>query len=261
MPPEIERKALNVEFKADEEGNFRAKFATFNVIDKEKDVTLSTAMPLGKSVIVSPFEHQSVLGPSNTLLPPVGKAIVQANNTKAWAEGQFFLKTTAGREAYERVKAMGDLQQWSYGYIVLDQSVDAKSLAAYPGARRVLKSLDVIELSPVTEGAGIDTQTEYVKSLRSISLPYTEHSDLMLDLLAEWIDRSKSRADFREQKSRTLSTADREKIGAFVKSLQELLDGKADGNESPSPDAELDAIWLAVERRQAELRASELMRI
>ena len=35
-------------------------------------------------------------------------------------DGGFFLETDAGLEAYKTVKAMGTLQEWSWGFRVVD---------------------------------------------------------------------------------------------------------------------------------------------
>jgi hypothetical protein len=66
--------------------------------------------------------------------------------------GRLFTETDQGRNAHATIKAMGELQEWSYGYEILDSS-PIKSTSR-PGARALaLKSLDVYEVSPVLLGA------------------------------------------------------------------------------------------------------------
>jgi len=52
------------------------------------------------------------------------------------------------------LKALGPYAQFSYGYEILDGSVDPRELKQYPGATRILKKVDVFEVSPVLRGAG-----------------------------------------------------------------------------------------------------------
>jgi hypothetical protein len=70
-------------------------------------------------------------------------------------------------ETYKTLKAMdaaGVASEWSFGFDVADQSTDYAELQKFaPGARRILKSLDVFEISPVLKGAGIATATEDIK--------------------------------------------------------------------------------------------------
>jgi hypothetical protein len=82
---------------------------------------------------------------------------------RAWVEAEFF-DTPAGRAHYSTMKRLGALGEWSYGYRVLDASTDYTELRDWPGAKRILKSLDVIEVAPVIRGAGINTTTDSIKA-------------------------------------------------------------------------------------------------
>lgn len=146
-----------ITFKADgEPGEFKAVFSTFDVIDLDNDVTLPGAFKDGQQVRVSYWGHRwSDL--------PVGRGVIQSDEKEAWIEGQFFLDTEGGRETYQTVKNLGDLQQYSYGFDILDSSE-----GKFEGQQvQFLRSLDVIEVSPVMLGAGIGTRTEAIKSLRT----------------------------------------------------------------------------------------------
>lgn len=146
-----------MEIKADgQPGEFRAVFSTFNVIDKDGDVTLPGAFKEGAPVRISYWGHrwQDL---------PVGRGVIHADDKKAWVDGQFFLDTQAGKETYLTVKNLGDLQEWSYGYDIQDSETgqfDGQDV-------RFLKAIEVAEVSPVMLGAGIDTRTESIKGVKS----------------------------------------------------------------------------------------------
>lgn len=142
-----------IEIKADgDPGEFRAVFATFNVIDHDGDVTVPGAFTDGQKVRIAYWAHrwQDL---------PVGRGEIHADDEKAWVDGRFFLDTMAGKETYQTVKNLDELQEWSYGFDVLEAepgTFDGKDVM-------ILRKLDVHEVSPVLLGAGIGTQTVAIK--------------------------------------------------------------------------------------------------
>lgn len=135
-----------------EPGEFKAVFSTLNVIDHDGDVTLPGAFTDGEKVRISYWGHRW-----EDL--PVGKGIIHADDERAWVEGKFFLDTEAGSETYKTVKNLGELQEWSYGFDVLEADK-----GVFEGEEvTFLKKLSVHEVSPVLLGAGIGTQTLYMK--------------------------------------------------------------------------------------------------
>lgn len=135
-----------------ETGEFRAVFATLNVIDKDREVTTMGAFQEGQAVRIAYWGHRW-----GDL--PVGRGVIHANETEAWVDGQFFMNTTAGRETYETVKGLGELQEWSYGF-----DVDRSRQGEFAGQQvTFLDGLTVYEVSPVMLGAGIDTRTVEIK--------------------------------------------------------------------------------------------------
>jgi len=142
-----------IALKADgEEGTFEAVFATFNVVDRDGDVTRPGAFQDGQKVRVSAWGH-------NWGVLPVGKGVIRADEEKAWVEGRFFLDTEGGLDTYRTVKGLEELQEWSYGFDILNSSE-----GEFDGERvRYLESLDVYEVSPVMLGAGIGTRTTGIK--------------------------------------------------------------------------------------------------
>lgn len=156
-----------VVFKADgdgQPGEFHAVFSTLNAIDADGDVTLPGAFEDGQKVRISYWGHRW-----EDL--PVGRGEIHASDQEAWVDGAFFLNTQAGKETYETVKGLGELQEWSYGFDILD---------AEPGMVggqevRLLKRLDVHEVSPVMLGAGVGTRTTGIKvGARHTAAEYTD---------------------------------------------------------------------------------------
>jgi hypothetical protein len=145
-----------IQVKDADKGEFSAVFSTFNVVDHDGDVTLPGAFDPGTPVRISAYGHASWGGAL-----PVGKGVVRANDEQAWVEGQFFLDTTHGRDTFLTVKAMGELQEWSYSV-----EPTKNSFGEFDG--RNVQFLEKLkgphEVSPVLAGAGIGTRTLGVKT-------------------------------------------------------------------------------------------------
>jgi hypothetical protein len=78
------------------------------------------------------------------------------------------MDTESGKEAYNLVKAMGDLQQWSFGYRVNDSERGKFKKGDNELDARYLKDLSVYEVSPVLVGANQDTYTMAIKSNKEL---------------------------------------------------------------------------------------------
>ncbi len=151
------KRLRSVEIKSADRGEVQAVFATYNVVDDDGDVTLPGAFKDGADVAISAYGHGS--WPQRGNVPPVGRGTIKTTGTEAMLDGKFFLKTAGGRDAFELVKEMGPLQEWSYGYDILASApgeVDGKSV-------QYLQALDVHEVSPVLKGSGVNTRTLGVK--------------------------------------------------------------------------------------------------
>lgn len=151
----MDRKSFHAEVKNADKGEVTAVFSTLGVKDSDGDVTLPGAFTDGAEVLISAYGHTSWEGAL-----PVGKGRIKMAGDRALLDGQFFLDTTQGRDAFTVVKNLGALGQWSYGYDVLDSE---------PGVHkgesvRFLKSLKVHEVSPVLIGAGVGVSTVSTKS-------------------------------------------------------------------------------------------------
>jgi len=134
-------------------GEFKAIFATLNVKDADGDVTLPGAFEEGQPVRISAWGHKW-----DQL--PVGRGTIHSDGNEAWVDGQFLLETETGKEHYNTVKGMGDLQEWSYGFQVNDSipgQFDGQDV-------RFLRKMKVIEVAPVMQGSGVDTRTADIKA-------------------------------------------------------------------------------------------------
>lgn len=214
MTVEIVRKAFHpADFKLDEAGVVTAAFAQLNVVDADRDVTLAGAFP-AKQVPMSAYGHASWEGSL-----PIGKGLIRETGDWAIFDGQFLMDTDQGRNAYATVKAMGELQEWSYGYNALDYSFGEQD-----GQRvRFLRSLDVYEVSPVLVGAGVGTHTLAIKSGRpGADAPYAEHLAWVLGEVKALLDRSRDRAEWRATEGRGLSGANRDRLVELLEGLRSM---------------------------------------
>ena len=153
----MERKVYHgaMAFKDDgQPGEFSAVFSTFDVIDHDRDVTLPGAFEENAPVRIAAWGH----GWDQL---PVGRGEIHAVETEAKVDGRFFLDTAAGKEHYLTVRALGDLQEWSFSYDILEHEYGKRDGQDV----RFLKRLKVHEVSPVMLGAGIDTRTLDIKGL------------------------------------------------------------------------------------------------
>jgi len=133
-------------------GTFEAVFATLNVKDRDGDVITPGALINDGSEVLVMAQHRW----SDA---PIGKAIVQERGTELVAIGRFFTETTAGEQAYKTAKAVGDLQEWSFGFDIIEAGP-----GEYDGGQaNYLRKLRTFEVSPVMLGAGINTRTTAIK--------------------------------------------------------------------------------------------------
>jgi hypothetical protein len=159
-PPEgnmMKTKALHgLKITDEPAGKVQAIFATLNVKDSDGDVTLPGAFKGNPPVRISAWNHASW----GAGFMPVGKGTIREAGENAIFDGEFFMDTTQGRDAFHTVKALDELGEWSYGYDTLE---------AEPGTHegekvQFLKKQLVHEVSPVILGAGIGTRTLAMKS-------------------------------------------------------------------------------------------------
>jgi phage head maturation protease len=219
-------KALrSVEIKDASQGLIQAVFSTFDVIDRDGDVTRKSAFRNGAPVRISAFNHGSWEGAL-----PVGKGTIRVTDGEAILDGQFFMNTTAGRDTFETVKQMGELQEFSYGFHVTDSEpgeVEGKSV-------RIIKGVDVAEVSPVLLGAGIGTRTLALKQQQAAELGSFDAKDHPL-------------------KDGSLMTADDEK-SAVVPAVRRAIPAHETDTVTRSWNGSATVKALAEDARPSELR-------
>lgn len=151
----------------DDAGTGLARIATLSAIDRDGDTYAPGAFAWKEE------RHQWA-----TLIPghdwrsmPFGKVRVYEEGDAALAELKLNLDIQAGRDWHAALKFDLDtgnpVQDWSYGYDILEADFDQRGSERV----RVIKRLEVYEVSPVVKGAGMDTGTLAMKSgLRGAAL-------------------------------------------------------------------------------------------
>lgn len=225
---EIQRKQVNlVGLKLSDTGEFSALFAPFNSVDLQGDVTLPGAF--GKqNVVISAYGHGSSLGSAL----PVGKGTIHDGETGGMVQGRFFLNTTQGRDTYNTVKGLGDLQEWSYslpaveselatGQELLDRGLPVELNGHDPAeVMRVLKRITVKEVSPVMMGAAVGSRTLEVKDGGTT---LADHLEGFVAEATELADRVRAVKELRESEGRELSEGTRERIKRATAALGDLV--------------------------------------
>jgi len=166
-----ESKNIDIELK-DDSGQVEAVFSIFNSLDSDGDVVMPGAVKSG-------FKNNQVpMVWSHKWDMPIGKGTINQDNDKAVFKGEFFMDTESGKEAYNLVKNMGDMQQWSFGYKVDDSEyAKAEDRDGDDINARYLKDLTVYEVSPVLVGANQDTYTLAIKSNTELLKEITSDSE------------------------------------------------------------------------------------
>ena len=204
------RETKTLEAKVGEEGRVTAVIATLGVIDHDEDVSLAGTFQEGAAVLVSEYGHSAFMGNA-----PVGKGAIRVDGNDVIAEAQYFMDTTRGREAFLTVKNVAELQQWSYGYDVVEFHVGPFEESENV---RYLDKVDAFEISPVLRGAGIDTRTVDVKGAEGRT--FIEQAALATAEVEALIERSKALAALRAKEGRVLSAANRTHLSATLDALK-----------------------------------------
>ncbi|MBZ0164575.1 MAG: HK97 family phage prohead protease [Notoacmeibacter sp.] len=146
----------------DDAGKGLARIATLSAIDHDGDTYAPGAFGGDGE------QWTQILAGHNWQTVPLGKARVFESGNEALAELHLNLDTAAGKEWHAALKfdleslegSSAPVQEWSYGFRVLDAGYEDRD-----GDRvRVLKRLKVFEVSPVVQGAGVNTGTLTMKS-------------------------------------------------------------------------------------------------
>ena len=155
----MDHKSLSIE-AMDEAGTGLARIATLSAIDQGGDTYASGAFGWKEGGA----QWAQILPCHDWRAMPLGKARVYEQGDTVFAELKLNLDHQAGRDWHAALKfdlAQGTaIQEWSYGYNVLDADYQQRGDVRV----RVLKRLDVMEVSPVLRGAGMGTGTLALKN-------------------------------------------------------------------------------------------------
>lgn len=156
MPEILVKVGKPLDFELRDDGDVLVQFAivgdpkhpTEKDIDSDGDVSLKGSIP-SKRVPMSAYSHASWGDRGGRL--PVGSGDIREDGSKALFRGHFNLKTSDGRDTYETVKDLGDLQEWSHGYTVLR----ARS-GEWAGKRaNLIEQFDIHEIPRSSWGRGM----------------------------------------------------------------------------------------------------------
>ena len=224
--------------KADgDEGSIEAIFSTFGVVDRDGDIVEPGAIPDGKSVPMV-WHHD--------WMRMIGKGVTDVDDERAVFKGALFMDTEAGADAFRTIKAMGDLLDYSWGFRILDADFVERDEQFI----RVIKRVELFEVSPVLVGAGLGTGTLSLKH----GQPITDHADALEEAVGDFVSRVRVRADYRAKEGRTLSSANRERLQAIADALSgaagDLKSILKDTEPAKSFDIDIDAMLAGMLARQ-----------
>tara|TARA_B100001996_G_scaffold377938_1_gene361317 strand:- start:44 stop:1330 length:1287 start_codon:yes stop_codon:yes gene_type:complete len=172
MSDKFDIKSIDLEIKDDQKGEVAAVFSVFDSLDSDGDIIKSGAIQSGfkSGDVPMVWAHKWDM--------PIGKGQIVQDEGKATFKGNFFMDTESGKEAYNLVKAMGDLQQWSFGFKVNDSEYGKYKQEGEEDEVdvRYLKDLTVYEVSPVLVGANQETYTMAIKSNTELVKDVLGHS-------------------------------------------------------------------------------------
>lgn len=170
----MQLKSLRIE-KMDEAGTGLARIAQLSAVDSDGD----TYAPGAFSWKAGGEQWASMLPAHDRRAMPFGKVRVFEDGDFAFADLRLNLDTQTGRDWHSTLKfdlATGNpVQEWSYGFQIIDMDYQVRGDERV----RVLKRLDIDEVSPVLRGAGVGTMTVNIKSAE---LKATHYAPLLAGL-------------------------------------------------------------------------------
>ena len=226
MMKEFKDKSL---LQISENGTVEAVFSVFNEIDSDNDVVLPNAIRSGYG------EKGVVMCWGHDWKQIIGKGKIVTDENKATFKGKFNMTTNAGKEAYETVKAMEDMQQWSFGFEVNDSEMGTFTKDSGESQEvRYLKDVKVWEVSPVMVGANQNTYTLAIKEAKEqdeiveqeenkdLGIRFTDEVDNLLIKMTALLKRSKELTALRLSKNKTLSEGSIEELEKLKDALQDM---------------------------------------
>ena len=243
---ENEVKKIDFQLKEESEGKVSAVFSVFNSLDSDGDVVEAGAIQSGfkSGDVPMVWAHKWDM--------PIGKGQIVEDKDKATFNGEFFMDTESGQEAYKLVKNMGDLQQWSFGYRVNESEYGKLKKDGSDNEEdvRFLKDLTVFEVSPVLVGANQDTYTLAIKS----------NTELLKDMDSNvkdemTVDEPQVEKDLYEDNISDTEEEAMKLINGMAKDMKLILNAIPQGEDADLPQAIKDS------SKQLSERAKEIGRL
>ena len=263
MSKNLQHKEVKLTTTNEVEGKVEAVFSGFNEIDSDGDVVRPNSIKSGYGdrgvAMVWAHDWKDVIGRGQ---------IIQEQD-RAVFKGQFIMDTERGRDAFNTVKAMGDLQQWSFGYEVMEsENGTFKKDNEEEVEVRYLNEVKVWEVSPVLVGANQNTETVLVKEqsdIEEIKQPtgtrFSTDVDELLIKLSAVLKRAKELTALRISKEKLLSDESTEVLSELQDSLQEVyqdIDSLLDVAGAESEDKEeLDDTTILLETEKVLLETMD----
>lgn len=225
---EKEVKNIDLEFKNDSEGRVSAVFSVFNNLDSDGDVVVPGAIKSGfkSGDVPMVWAHKWDM--------PIGKGRIVSDGDKATFDGEFFMDTESGKEAYKIVKNMADMQQWSFGYRVNDS--ERGKFGEDEKDARYLKDLTVYEVSPVLVGANQETYTMAIKSNTELLKEITGVAEDTKGVLGNSTFLENEESDESEEEKDNTCANCKEMIDNPASYLKELSDSQEEVKEEISEE-------------------------
>jgi len=220
-----ERKLFKGQLKAaGDEGSFEAIIATLNVIDSDGDIIVAGAFGDATVAVLPAHDSRSI---------PLGKAKMEDRGNSAVAVGQFNLDIQAAKEWHNALmfdlKNGNSIQEWSFAFRILDSEIETRDGEEV----RILKKMDVMEVSPVLRGAGVGTGTIAAKSR------FSDQLDETLTAVSDTLDRAEDIAKLRASKEKPKSISDEHKarLHKIVEKCTQLVGVLSDCDDIVDGDA------------------------
>lgn len=222
-------KSLTVE-KMDDAGHGLARIAILSAIDHDGDTYSKGAFGWKTK---AGEQWVPILPAHDRKAMPLGKARIFEDGDAAYADLHLNLDTPSGRDWHSHLKfdlGTGQpVQEWSYGFDVVDHAKSMRGTSMV----RVLRQVDVHEVSTVVRGAGMGTATLAMKSHGG----FAAQLDALLEEIDDVIERAGGVAALREAEGRPMSKARLDQLAELKGRLDQLL--------APAADPDADAARVA----------------
>lgn len=257
-------KDLKLKFKdiKAEKGEATIVFATLGVVDKDGDVIEKGAFGNEQEAAIVPAHDWTSV--------PLGKARIFEQGDEAIAELKFNMGIQAGRDWFKAIQFDLEngtpVQEFSFGFTVKEAGegvVDDQHV-------RMIKDVEVHEVSPVLRGAGQNTRTLATKSGikfdgdsltqdSKAGIKLKDQVDSTLASITELVRRVKSLADLRAKDGRGLSVDLKDslkdcdsKISSFKAALADLT-AEPESTKTEDVSEDVTRAFAAFQRTQATI--------